>query len=379
MQDDSDPTWTDEAAQPLLDDSGTLIGYSETDTDGTTVEALDTDGDGFVDTVSIDRNGDGIIDETLTASSAGGVVVSRDDDFDGTADETETLTAQQADSLAPGLSDVLGAPLDPSGADPVPADPNGDPTTTDPQQTAPDDVAPDTGDDPAVDQETTVPIVDDGTIVGDPWSASHYWFEQSFNGSCVPASVAQIVGLYTGDPVGDQQFVDLANQDGLWSVGPDGTPGLTADSATKLLNDAGVPAHEETGSMSDLEQMLSDGRGVMLFVDAETYWTGTPNPQGADHCVVVTGVDEATGTVILSDTGTPSGNEERVPIATFEAAWADSNDTMIVCDEPAPDTSDVEQTTPAASSTSSTIADVTTSAPWALLPITLGAARAVLR
>src|SRR3954452_24260252 len=41
------------------------------------------------------------------------------------------------------------------------------------------------------------PVRDDG-IHGDPAQASSYWYAQSVNGYCVPASVAQVVGEWQG-------------------------------------------------------------------------------------------------------------------------------------------------------------------------------------
>ena len=333
--------------QPVTGADGEVIGYTGALPDGTPAAVLDTDGDDRIDLIQLDRNRDGYVDETATPDGQGGYTVVHDDDFDHEQDLVEQLTPEQLDEEIPGGSGVLDVPLpggDTGDGSPDPdEDPIPDPGT---DQGSPEDPADDT-DPSAGSPEGSAPIVDDGTIVGDPWEASRYWFEQSFNGACVPASVAQIVSDYTDTPVTDDQFVELANEQHLWSVGPDGTPYFSMQSAETLLNDAGVPAHLETGDMAELEQALQQGRGVMLFVDAETYWYGQPNATGtADHAVTLTGIDEARGVVILSDTGNPNGNQIEVPIATFESAWADGNNQMLLCDEPAPGEGDGSGTLP---------------------------------
>jgi hypothetical protein len=75
-------------------------------------------------------------------------------------------------------------------------------------------------------------------------------------------------------------------------------------------------------------------------VDAEKIW-GTGNDRGqADHVVVVAGVDETRGMVILSDPGNPKGNMEEVPISQFDAAWRTSGDEMLVANAPDPHVAD---------------------------------------
>ena len=52
--------------------------------------------------------------------------------------------------------------------------------------------------------------------------------------------------------------------------------------------------------------------------------------------VVVAGIDTERGVVLLSDPGSPDGNLEEVPIDVFMDAWADSDNSMIVAEGPAP-------------------------------------------
>ena len=71
----------------------------------------------------------------------------------------------------------------------------------------------------------------------------------------------------------------------------------------------------------------------MLAVDSGEIWYGEDvEDDAADHAVVVTGVDEERGVVIVSDPGDPEGNAKEYPIEQFEDAWADSGYAAAVCD-----------------------------------------------
>lgn len=249
--------------------------------------------------------------------------------------------------------------------------------------------------------ETDVPIdedTDDDTVAGDPARYADDWFEQSTDYTCAPSSVAQIVAEYTGEDISNEsEFADYAAQHGILTE-----DGMTMDNTAELLNAAGIPATLEEGSMSELSDYLDSGYGVMVAVDSG-YWdpaqeaadeaAGTDD--GADHCVVVSAIDDEY--VYLSDTGNPDGNMLPVPIADFEAAWAESGNTLIRCDEPAPGVDDDDVVAAASSTDESAVVDAVTAAgdradsefstsdaidwatahPWILLPITLAAGAAV--
>ena len=120
-----------------------------------------------------------------------------------------------------------------------------------------------------------------------------------------------------------------------------------SDEATLALLEAnGIPAELIHGDMATLEQALEDGKGVMLAVDSGEIWYGeATEDDAADHMLVVTGVDEEAGMVYLSDPGNPAGDMLSVPIDVFQDAWADSDNAMIVCDEPAPGFGDDQEAT----------------------------------
>jgi len=344
-------------------DSPTVLDLDENGIDDTVVVDLapgvsglviDIDEDGRPDTVLIDSDGDGAYETQVSPDGAGGFVLAFDDDGDGSVDREETISRADLDDMAPGLAEVL----DPT-ADGV--DPGVDPGGTDPSNT------------------DTDWSVEDGRIIGDPAETSEHWFEQAANGFCAPASIAQIVSEYTGTNYPDETaFVQVANEIGVWQVGPDGVPGLTVEGAAAVLEASGVPAAIVTGGgLPMLADYLDSGHGIMVAIDSGEVWEGEATEDNApDHMVVVAGIDVDRGVVLLSDPGSPDGNLEEVPIEVFMDAWADSDNTMIVAEEPAPETDDAAGGTTAdpdalASSQIATATAATVTEPWVLLPVTL--------
>jgi hypothetical protein len=352
---------------PLADD-GLLGEPVDLDANGVTdalvveispgVRALvaDLDEDGQVDALAVDADGDGVFEMRLVEDGAGGYLAAFDADGDGVFEDEQAVTREELDAQLPGLGEVLDQTF--PGAPPVTdgtGEPAGDPGAT----------------------------VQDGRLIGDPQDASEHWFEQAANGFCAPASVAQIVSEYSGTHFADESaFVDLANELGVWVVGPDGVPGLTTPGTLELLEATGVPATVITGDGIDtLAGYLDAGHGVMVAVDSGEIWTGeAQEDDAADHMVVVAGIDVDRGVVLLSDPGSPEGDLEEVPIETFLDAWADADNEMIVCDEPAPDTG----TAPSPSTDPSTVAASGMAAtvhgavqqPWVLLPVVVPTAAA---
>ncbi|MCQ4127584.1 C39 family peptidase [Rhodococcus erythropolis] len=208
---------------------------------------------------------------------------------------------------------------------------------------------------------TTAPA--DGTY-GTPTAWTADWFYQEVDGYCGPSSVAQIVSEYTGLDISDpQQLVDRALELGLFPNG-DPSQGMTSKSMEILMEDQGVPCHLETSSISDLEEKLSDGYGVVTMVDSGEIWypgEETVEDNTPDHALVVAGIDTERGVVILSDPGHPDGNQLEVPIDTFEDAWSDSGNEMLVADVPDADLAD--------STVDPTVAALTPR-PWAIITLT---------
>ena len=117
---------------------------------------------------------------------------------------------------------------------------------------------------------------------------------------------------------------------------PTSTQGVPFDDAERLLDSFGISSHQEHHvTLARLEGYLDQGRSVILGVDADPIWhyqDGTS--QGpAPHAVMITSIDESTGTVTLSDTGNPhGGNEERVPLKVFMYAWGEQGNQLVVTD-----------------------------------------------
>ncbi|MCL2468319.1 MAG: C39 family peptidase [Micrococcales bacterium] len=311
-------------SDPAVDDAGAGDGFGAPDPGdqslATTYDRYDTDGDGIADTllgvldsgvefgvvdyeqdghgdlVWVDTDGDGEPDIVVTPNGDGSFNV-KWDFHDGGWDSYTTLSAQEMAETYPELHELLTAV----------------------------DIDPDHVYVPEY------PSVEDGMVVGDPTQYADDWFWQSFDGSCAPASVAMVYAHYTGTDLTDLEFIELANQMQCWANGSgEGHPGMYPEGAVALLNEVGIPAEVTYGSMEALDEALAQGHGVMVAVDSDEIWYGEGDDI-SDHMVAVAAIDHEAGIVYLSDTGTPSGNMEAVPIEVFVDAWEDSNFTMIEC------------------------------------------------
>ncbi|KXX58541.1 C39 family peptidase [Rhodococcus sp. LB1] len=200
---------------------------------------------------------------------------------------------------------------------------------------------------PAVDPDTAPDSPVDGAggdgVYGDPVEWSVNWFFQQVDGYCGPSSAAQMIAQYTGVVIDDpEQLVDRALELGLMQDG-DPAQGMTLPNLEILLEDQGVPCTVQDSSIDDLKTKLEDGYGVIAMVDSGEIWNPDQEAgedETADHFLVVAGIDETRGVVILSDPGAPNGNQLEVPIDQFEDAWADSGRKMLVADTPDPDLAD---------------------------------------
>jgi hypothetical protein len=174
--------------------------------------------------------------------------------------------------------------------------------------------------------------------IGNPDEYQQDWFFQEQNGFCVPSSLTEVIAAQSGVPLHSYTLVEQeAARLGLPATG------LTLPQAQELLAGFDVPSHIVYGENSqtaigELSGYLSQGRNVVLAVNASPIWYGSAtadNPSGqADHALVVSAINPVTGAVTLSDPGTPDGNEEQVPMSTFLRAWSASDYGMLVTDDP---------------------------------------------
>jgi LysM repeat protein len=186
---------------------------------------------------------------------------------------------------------------------------------------------------------------------GSPNAAADDWFEQSAQGYCLPASITQILSEITGHHFSDESVVMNAVEELGIEFSSDGMPfteGVT------LLEHFGVDAELESGlTPSDLQTYLDEGRGIVLGVDAFNIWESADNPvenpeDKMNHALLITGIDQERGFVVLSDPGNPDGNQDVVPMQDFLEAWSDSDYSAIVTTEPTLDTGETDAGVPPA-------------------------------
>ncbi len=354
---------TSESLDPDQDGiiDGTVLGI---DTDGDRVADItqlivDEDGDGIVDATAagIDLDGDGAIDVVTIDEDADGVaeLVIADTDGSGGADTTWHDFDQD------GLPDAVEIDVDEDGHIDVIELP-GESLILDESGHVVDIETHDAVlDDPFPDEEQSDPLPDDGLIDGsdvpddvldhpllDPDHESsedgQVWFQQSENGFCAPASVAFIVAEYADETLDEDDFVERAMDLGYLTPTEDGYDGLTTAQIESLLESFGVEAHTETGTVESLDTYIDHGYNAIVAIDADKVWYGgedDPRADGVDqmnHAVVVSDIRD--GYVYLLDPGVEDGALERVPVEVFEEAWATSDNTMVVTDDPDADGGD---------------------------------------
>lgn len=306
-----------------VDGNGLVDSLFVTYADGAWIGAFDVTEDGAADVFAVSTTGAADPDFFVLEDGAGGYIMQVDTDGDGVPDTDVPRTRAELEVEFPAALEYLDLQFT-AASEATPATPV-DPVGSEPAGT----VA------PAPDEWT----VSDGQLIGDPGGASEHWFEQAVNGFCVPASIAQMVGVYTGTEITDESFfVERANELHLFTVGMDGSPSMTAEGAAALLVDVGIDAHVESDlTILDLENFLDEGRPVMLAVDADEMWYGEADSvdDAANHAVVLTGIDPVNGVAILSDPGSPTGDQYTMPISELDRMWEDSDRQAVVVDLPA--------------------------------------------
>jgi phage tail protein X len=176
------------------------------------------------------------------------------------------------------------------------------------------------------------PPVGAGAQHGDPAQAVSYWFAQH-GSDCVPASVTQVLSEAVGHRVPESEVLQRMTALGMQL--PTSAQGVPFDDAERLLDSFGISSHEEHHvTLARLESYLDQGRSIILGVDADPIWHYQDGAsQGpAPHAVMITSIDESKGTVTLSDTGNPNGNQEHVPLNVFMYAWGEQGNELVVTD-----------------------------------------------
>jgi hypothetical protein len=169
-------------------------------------------------------------------------------------------------------------------------------------------------------------------IYGDPAAAAPYWRLQH-SSDCGEMAVADVVGEITGNEPTEQQITTVAeNTPSVSHSGSVWQPSGTTKNRDLpvLLAHYGVQAAEVHTTIGDLEQDLAEGRKVIVGLNNQILWNGSGHRTKENHFVVVTGVDAQAGVANLNDSGIRAGRDEQVPLATFEQAWATSNNVAVV-------------------------------------------------
>jgi Peptidase_C39 like family len=172
-----------------------------------------------------------------------------------------------------------------------------------------------------------------GGMYGDPAAAAPYWRHQTNDSDCGEMAVADVVGQVFGNEPTENQITAVAeNTPSTVHSGPIWTPDKYTSNGDlpALLAHYGIQSTPSRGSMDGLEQDLANGQKPIVGLNAETIWDQPGDRTQEDHFVVVTGIDTSTGMVHLNDSGIKNGQDEQVPISTFEKAWATSHNFVVV-------------------------------------------------
>lgn len=168
---------------------------------------------------------------------------------------------------------------------------------------------------------------------GDPAAAAPYWRYQQQDLDCGEMAVADVIGQISGyEPTEDEITAAAGNIPSVSHPGPIYRPdGRTSNSdLAVLLAHYGVRAAGVHTGTDALARDLDLGHKVIVGLNDKIIWDEPGNRSRENHFVVVTGIDTAAGVVHLNDSGIKAGRDEQVSLATFETAWATSDNFAVV-------------------------------------------------
>lgn len=168
---------------------------------------------------------------------------------------------------------------------------------------------------------------------GDPDAAAPYWRYQQQDFDCAEMAVADVIGQISGhEPTEDEITAAAENIPSAAHPGPIYHPGGRTSNRdlAPLLAHYGIRADAVHPDTDELVRDLDRGRKVIVGVNDKVIWNAPGKRTQENHFVVVIGIDTTAGVVHLNDSGTDSGRDEQVSIATFEEAWATSDDFAVV-------------------------------------------------
>jgi hypothetical protein len=181
--------------------------------------------------------------------------------------------------------------------------------------------------------------------VGTPEIDVLYWVgQQNYPDTCVVRSEEFILEMFTGRNVDEDRLVQQSANHGWYVPGV----GTQLEDVGNLLELHGIPTNSyDDATTYDLANELAQGHKVIIGVDSGELWGEEravmqggerPSDMGADHAVVVSGIDTSNPPdirVIISDPGTgePAAS---YPLDHFIAAWQDANFSVTSTEDPAP-------------------------------------------
>lgn len=167
---------------------------------------------------------------------------------------------------------------------------------------------------------------------GDPAAAAAYWHYQQQHLDCGEMAVADVVGEISGhSPTEDEVTGAAANIASVAHPGPIYNGGKTSNrDLPVLLDHYGIASDIDHPNLATLTQRLDEGRKVIVGLNDKVLWNTRGNRTRENHFVVVTGIDTRANVVHMNDSGIAAGRDEQVPMATFETAWAASNNFAVV-------------------------------------------------
>ncbi|GJD19175.1 hypothetical protein RIVM261_041310 [Rivularia sp. IAM M-261] len=195
-------------------------------------------------------------------------------------------------------------------------------------------------------------VLSDGretVIIGDVEKSKDFVTPQGdnpydFRGTCGLVSVAGVLRQFGQEHITEADVVKYAveHRPPLCDVSNnmDFSGGTTMEQQAKLLGDAGVSARpERLGSLDALAECVSEGRGVIIQVNAGRLWNNDPqsfdNGQ-ANHAIVVTGVakDPNTGEIqgfFINDSGAPNADRGKfIDANQMQDAWVSTGAQAVV-------------------------------------------------
>lgn len=318
------------------------------DNDATSL-SMDTDGDGYVDTVFVDSTGDGVVDTMLLDSTGNGLI-----DTVISEDATTGATAIARDLDGDGTVDVVAFDHDGDGlideayvGDAIPQEYRGGSDDAAPGPFTPGDYD-DADDDSALDNSAADGAYHDGTgdesdvvsiaaedgVYGQPREAIYYHQVQPGPVDCLPTSVSMVLSQITGAMVPAGDLVAMANDLGFMAA-----DGMLPEDALTLLENYGVEAELTSGGLDDLREALVAGDPIIVGIDAADLYAGGGGPFDpgleSGHAVVLTGMEDGPPPMIyINDPAFPDGAGLEIPLDLFLDSWEDTDNTMIVATAP---------------------------------------------